>query len=450
MLKTATILLAAGKGTRMNSDIPKVLHPIAGQPMINHSIKIVQPLSDIPPVIVVGHQAEDVRQVVGDKAIFVVQEQQLGTGHAVMQAKNQLKGKADLVVVVYADMPLIMTESVQNLVESQKGNDGPLSMLSMIDDQPRGFGRIVRNAHGSVNAIVEEAVATPEQQNIKELNVGCYCFNADWLWKNLPRIPLSPKGEYFLTDMIEIASRDNLTVNVVKLNDSQQALGINNRVHLAEAEHIMRQRINTQWMLAGVSIVDPAATYIEAGVTIGKDTILQPNTMLQGNTAIGEHCSIGPNAIIRDSRMGDHCQVLASVIENAEMADHVDVGPFGHLRKGAWLADGVHMGNFGEVKNSKLGAGVKMGHFSYIGDATIGENVNIGAGTITCNYDGENKHHTEIEEGAFIGSDTMLVAPIIIRKGARTGAGSVVTKDVPENTVVVGVPARPIRKKSEK
>jgi bifunctional UDP-N-acetylglucosamine pyrophosphorylase/glucosamine-1-phosphate N-acetyltransferase len=227
-------------------------------------------------------------------------------------------------------------------------------------------------------------------------------------------------------------------------------MGINTRVHLAEAETILRQRINQEWMLSGVTMTDPATTYIEAGVKIGQDTILQPNTHLQGDTQIGEDCIIGPNVVIRQSQVGNQCKILNSVVEYARLEDHVEIGPFGHLRKGAHLAEGVHMGNFGEVKNSTLGPGTKMGHFSYIGDATIGKNVNIGAGTITANYDGEKKNHTEIADDVFIGSDTMLVAPLKIEKGARTGAGSVVTKDVKEDTVVVGVPARAIRRKSEK
>ena len=434
----------------MHSDIPKVLHPIAGQPMITHTMMAVRSISDQLPVIVVGHQEDAVRQVVGENAKYVKQKELLGTGHAVMQAESQLNRKADLIVIMYADMPLLTEETIRLLVETQTRNDGPLSILTINEEKPRGFGRIVRKRNGQVEAIVEEAAATPEQKAIKELNVGCYCFQAEWLWQNLDRIPLSAKGEYYLTDMVEIASKDELVVDTVEVSDTKEALGINNRVHLAEAETIMRERINNKWMRAGVTMIDPATTYIEGDVEIGQDTVLMPNTMLQGNTIIGKHCTIGPNTIVRDTQIGNNCRVVYSVVEQAKMADRVDIGPFGHLRKGASLAEGVHMGNFGEVKNSNLGRGVKMGHFSYIGDATIGENVNIGAGTITCNYDGEKKHHTEIEEGVFIGSDTMLVAPVKVGKGARTGAGSVVTKDVPENVVVVGVPAHEIQKKMEK
>jgi bifunctional UDP-N-acetylglucosamine pyrophosphorylase/glucosamine-1-phosphate N-acetyltransferase len=294
--------------------------------------------------------------------------------------------------------------------------------------------------------VVEEAEATPDQLSIRELNAGVYCFTAGWLWPALSRIPISSKGEYFLTDLVAIAAAEGLPVQSISTDNPGEALGINNRIHLAEAEAILRQRTNEAWMLSGVTLIDPLSTYIETGVEIGPDTIIYPNTYLQGGTKIGQACTIGPNSTLRDTRVGDRCTVFASVAEKAVLEDDVDIGPYAHLRKGAHLARGVHMGNFGEVKNSYLGPGTKMGHFSYVGDTTTGEKVNIGAGTITCNYDGEKKSHTEIGAGAFIGSDTMLVAPVELGEGARTGAGAVVTKDVPSYTLAVGVPARAIRK----
>ncbi|MCE1255654.1 MAG: bifunctional UDP-N-acetylglucosamine diphosphorylase/glucosamine-1-phosphate N-acetyltransferase GlmU, partial [Anaerolineae bacterium] len=304
-------------------------------------------------------------------------------------------------------------------------------------------------ADGSVKAIVEEAVANPEQLAIRELNASAYCFRSDWLWQALKRIQVSPKGEYYLTDVVEIAVQDGLKVLAVKTDDPAEAVGINNRVHLAEAEVILRRRINESWMLEGVSMMDPASTYIEAGVQIGRDTIIYPNTHIRGTTVIGESCEIGPNSIIEDCQIGNRVTILAAVMEKARLDDDAEIGPFGHLRKGAHLGAGVHMGNFGEVKNSYLAPGVKMGHFSYIGDAQIGENVNIGAGTITCNYDGVHKNKTVIGNDVFIGSDTMLVAPVSIGDGARTGAGSVVTHDIPAGETVVGVPARPFNKKDQ-
>ncbi len=439
------VILAAGKGTRMKSDLPKPLHPICGKPMLWHVMRAVTEATREPPVLVVGHGAEQVREFVGDAARFVVQEERLGTGHAVQQTESLLRGKTEYLLVVSADMPLLTPETFRALIETQQKNEGTITMLSFISDTPRGFGRVIRDEKGFVQAIVEEADATPEQRKIRELNAGAYCFSAEWLWDALKRVPLSPKGEYYLTDVIALAVADSHPVRALTLEDASEALGINTRIHLAEAEAAMRQRVNRRHMLAGVTIVDPQTTYIEMEVQIGRDTVILPGTMLHGNTTIGERCEIGPNAVLRDTRVGNDCRIFLSVLEYAAVENHVEMGPFVHLRKGAHLMDRVHMGNFGEVKNSTLGPGVKMGHFSYIGDAVIGAETNIGAGTITCNYDGERKHKTEIGEEVFIGSDTMLVAPLKIGDRARTGAGSVVTKDVKADTLVVGVPARAIR-----
>lgn len=449
-MKITAVLLAAGFGTRMKSDLPKVLHPLMGRPMLFYGLDAARQVSTETPVLVVGYKADDVREVVGDAARYVFQEQQLGTGHAVMQAETLLKGQTDYVIVTYADMPLLRAETLQALVETQKNNPGPISMVTVIAEDPRGFGRIIRKSDGSVAAIVEEAAASPDQLKVKELNVGAYCFSADWLWDTLHRIPVSAKGEYYLTDTVEVAVSSGLPVQAIVMNDMIETIGINTRVHLAEAEAAMRQRINRHHMLAGVSLVDPASTYIEPTVEIAPETTIWPNTYLHGKTSIGTGCAIGPNSIIRDTQIASGCKVLFSVLEGAVLEDHVDVGPFARLRSGARLGVGVHLGNFGEVKDSTLGPGVKMGHFSYIGNATIGAETNIGAGTITCNYDGEKKHPTTIGENVFIGSDTMLVAPVKIGDGARTGAGSVVTKDIPADTLAVGLPARAIKKLERK
>lgn len=450
MMKISAVILAAGQGTRMRSKTPKVLHSLAGRAMIDYSLKAVEGICTDLPVVVVGHGAEAVMKHVGQAARFVTQEPQLGTAHAVQQAESLLSGESDLVLIYYADMPLLQNETLKMLVESQKSSSAVLSMLTVIAEDPKGFGRISRKADGSVNAVIEEAAASREQLAIRELNAGIYCCRADWLWAGLKRIKKSPKGEYYLTDLVEMAVKDGEKVNAILMGDAKEAIGINTRKHLAEAESILRERINDKWMLAGVTIMQPATTFIDEQVQIGQDTVIWPNTYLRGSTVIGSDCVLGPDVIIEDTTIGDACRVQMAVLEGAILEDHVSMGPYAHLRKGAHLASGVHMGNFGEVKNSYLGPETKMGHFSYIGDATIGVDVNIGAGTITCNFDGEKKNKTVIEDGAFIGSDTMLVAPVKIGKKAKTGAGAVVNHDVPAGTVVVGVPARELQKRKEK
>ncbi len=441
-MTTASIILAAGEGTRMRSKYPKVLHPVAGKPMVWHSLKAVEHLVDILPILIVGFHAEDVMEAMGDKADYVIQSEQLGTGHAVACAQSKLENKADTILVTFADMPLLRSESIQALINLHQQSTSPVTMTSYIGEAVREFGRVIRDSQGHVTAIVEHADATPEQLAIREYNLSAYCFNAAWLWEALAKIPVSSKGEYYLTDVVALAVEDGYHVASYIVEDPAEAIGPNNRVQLAAAESKMRQRINEKWMLAGVTIINPEVTYIEADVQIGRDTVIYPNSHLRGDTVIGEGCEIGPDTTIIDSTVGNHVMVIASVLEKAQLADKVTMGPFCHLRKDAILEEGVHLGNFGEVKDSTLGAGTKMGHFSYIGNARIGKNVNIGAGTITCNYDGEKKHLTEIGDDVFIGSDTMLVAPVKIGDRSKTGAGSVVTKDVSPDTLVIGVPAK--------
>ncbi len=442
-MNLSAVILAAGKGTRMRSRLPKVLHPILGRPMLSYSIETARAVSPNPPVVVIGYGADEVRSMLeGDGVRYVVQEEQLGTGHAVSQVMPMLRGNADTVLVAYGDMPLIRAETFRHMVEVHEEHDSPITMLTVEMEDPHGFGRVIRGDSGRVLRIVEEAHATPEERRIRELNAGVYVFDAGWLWDHLPRLPLSPKGEYYLTDLVEMAADEGVPAMPVIVDDPDEVIGVNTRVHLAQVAAVLRRRVNERWMLDGVTIVDPASTFIETSVVIGRDTVIYPNTHLRGQTVIGEECEIGPNSVIVDSEIGNRCQVKLSVVEKARLEDDVDIGPFAHLRKGAHLARGVHMGNFGEVKNSYLGPGTKMGHFSYIGDATIGENVNIGAGTITCNYDGEKKNPTYIEDDVFIGSDTMLVAPVRVGKGSKTGAGSVVTRDIPPDSLAYGVPAR--------
>jgi len=437
-------ILAAGQGTRMRSTLNKVLHPVGGLPMVLWSVGHARALGAAPLAIVIGKDGDAVRDTVGEGPHYVVQEQQLGTGHALLQAAPVLEGQCDLVLSLYADMPTLRLETLQRLVAVHRETGAAISLVSVRSADSMGFGRVVRDASGAVKAVVEEAVASPEVLSITELNSGIYCFDAGWLWRRLPQVaPTPPKGEYYLTDMISLAVEDGLAVSVLEIDDTDQVLGINNRVQLARAEQVLRRRVNEHWMLAGVTMMDPASTYIDATVQLGQDTVIYPNTMLEGQTVVGSNAVLGPNTVIRDSQIGDGCRVIASVVEGARMDARSEIGPFGHLRPKAHLGEGVHMGNFGEVKDAYLAPGTKMGHFSYVGNAQIGADVNIGAGTVTCNYDGVHKHTTVVGPGAFIGSGTMLVAPVTIGAGARLGAGSVVTHDIDDGALAYGVPARP-------
>lgn len=451
-MNTSAVILAAGFGTRMKSSQPKVMHALLGRPLIEWAVQTVEPLLDGPPVLVVGYGREQVQQHLGDRCRYVVQEELLGTGHAVWQTESQLRGAVDAVLVTYGDMPLLRTATLERLValfsHARAVENPAIAMLTVIRDDPQGFGRIVRNTTGEIAAIVEDADCTPEQKQIRELNPGIYCFDAAWLWDNLPRLSVSAKGEYYLTDLVGIAVAQGRSVLTAPA-PVEEVDGVNNRIHLAQAGAVLQRRIAERHMLAGVTIVDPATTYIEDTVTIGMDAVVMPGCTLQGRTVIGERCLIGPYTQIVDSILDDDCRATYAVIEGARMDSHAAIGPFGHLRKGAHLGEGVHMGNFGEVKDSYLGPGVKMGHFSYIGNAEIGANVNIGAGTITCNYDGKNKNKTVVGEDVFVGSDTLLIAPVTLGDRARTGAGSVVTHDVPADGLVYGVPARPAANRKE-
>lgn len=445
-MKLAAVVLAAGQGTRMKSKLPKVLHPIAGKPMAQWALDAVRTVGAEQIALVVGFGAEQVRAAVADVQC-VEQAEQRGTGHAVLQARDMLRGKSDAVLVTYGDMPLLKSETLKKLVDLHAASRATITMLTLISDDTMSFGRIVRDDHQRVVAIVEEDVATPAQLAIKELNCGVYCFNADWLWNHLSQLrPAGKKHEYYLTDLIAMAVKEKCTIETIVSRDVGEMIGVNTRVQLAQAEKIMRERINQSWMLAGVTLIDPATTYIDAGVEIGADTLIEPNTHLRGKTKIGVDCRIGPNTIIRDSQIGDTCEIILADITEATVENDVRIGPFARLRPGAHLARSVKMGNYGEVKNSYVGEESHLGHFCYIGDTQMGKRVNIGAGTITCNFDGKRKNHTVIGDDVFIGSDTMLVAPVKIGDRARTGAGSVVTKDVPPDSLAVGQPARVIRR----
>ena len=444
-MSLAVVILAAGKSTRFKSSTPKVLHEFGERPMIDYNIELATTLSGARPVLVVGDETEGpLREWAGDRVRFVFQAERLGTGHAVLQAREALEGKADRVLVLYGDMPLLRAETLQRLIAIQDKRQATMAMITIVRDESQGFGRVLRDNEGNVLRVVEEPEATPEQLKIRELNAGIYVYDADFLWEKLPQItPSAEKGEIYLTDMVELASSTGHRVADLILEDPSEAMGINTRVDFAAALRVLRQRINEKWMLEGITLVDPASTYIGPDVTLGRDTIVLPNTHLRGHTAIGEDCEIGPNTVVDSSTIGDRCRVTASVIEESEMEHDSDIGPFSHLRPGSRVCTGAHIGNFAEMKKSQLGPGSHMGHFSYLGDTTTGAHVNIGAGTITCNYDGKRKHPTTIGDHVFVGSDSLLIAPVNLGDWAKTGAGSVVTHDVPARGIVYGVPARP-------
>lgn len=438
----AGVVLAAGKGTRMRSSLPKVLHPVAGKAMVLHVIDAVEQAGVEQRYAVVGKESGAIRDRIGSRAVCVEQTDAFGTGHAVLQARVALNDKADHVLVLYGDTPLVQAETLRQVMAHHLSTEAAATIVTAQRDNARGLGRVLRSDFGSILAIVEEAEASEEERAISETNEGVYCFERDWLWDQLQRLPKRRNNEYYLTDLIGLASAAGYVVESMQMGDSSETMGINDRVQLAVAEAAMRQRIRERLMLGGVTMLDPATTYIDAEVVIGQDTIIHPQTTLSGATVIGSGCDIGPGCIIRDTKIADRCRIISSMIEESTIEQGVTIGPFSHLRPGAYIEADVHLGNYVEVKNSRIGRHTQVGHFSYIGDATLGQNVNIGAGTITCNYDGVSKHQTHIGDRAFIGSDTMLVAPVSVGDDAATGAGTVVTKDIPPGRLAVGTPAR--------
>lgn len=447
-MSLACVVLAAGQGTRMKSDRPKVLHPLAGKPMIYYPLQAVAPLRPEPVVVVVGHGGEQVRRALADSDgyLYVEQREQKGTGHAVLQARPLLKDKAQTVLVLYGADPLFSAETLRRLVETHRREGAAMTLTTALFPEAPPYGRVLRDEGGRIVGLVEDPDATPDQRMTPEMVCGALCFDGTWLWRALARVEPSPvKGEIYLTALVNVAAAEGARVASMALEDWREGLGINDRLELAEAQQVVWQRIRERHLLGGVTLLDPASVYIDQGVTIGPDTTLHPNTYLEGDSHIGPGCRLGPGTRMRDSRVGRECEIEGSWLEEAVVGDHVHIGPFTHVRPGSRIGNHCHLGNSAEVKNSTLGEHVHVHHFSYLGDATVGSHVNIGAGTITANYDGVHKLPTIIEEGAFIGVDTMLVAPVRVGRNAKTGAGAVVTKDVPDGCLAVGAPARVIR-----
>ncbi len=444
----AGVVLAAGHGERMKSRRPKVLHQVCGKEMLRYPVELVRQLGiDRILVVVSPGNSKAVRDLLGDDVDYVIQPQvlgtqALGTADALARAAPALRGQSEQLLVLGADSPLVRPDSVRRLIERHTSGSGDMTVLAAQSATGGDLGRVLRDEGGRVIDIVEAADGDHHPDSGAEVNAGVYCFGAAWLWENLEHVEPSTSGERYITSLASIGAILGAKVQAVASTEDSEVLGVNNRLQLAQVEAVQRRRICEEWMLKGVTIQDPASVFIDAGVTIGQDTVILPNTMLLGSSRIGEECEIGPGSIIRDSTIGHRCRVTASVLEEATMEEGVDIGPFSHLRPGAYLESGVHIGNFVEVKESRFAAGAVMGHFGYVGDAPIGADVNLGAGMVTCNYDGVDKHRTVIEKGAFIGCDTMLVAPVTVGAEAVTGAGSVVTKDVLEGRLAVGVPAK--------
>ncbi|AGB40118.1 UDP-N-acetylglucosamine diphosphorylase/glucosamine-1-phosphate N-acetyltransferase [Halobacteroides halobius DSM 5150] len=444
MSELAIITLAAGKGTRMKSDLPKVLHKVAGKSMVQHAVDTADKLNPIHNIVVVGYKSNQVEAKTKGDLQFVMQEEQLGTGHAVMQTEDRLSDFEGTVLVMYGDTPLLTANTLDELVTKHQQEDAAATILTAKIDDPSGYGRIVRNQSGQVVKIVEDKDTTVDEAKIKEINTGICCFDSQLLWEALEEItPNNEQGEYYLTDVAGVLAKQEKNVTAVVAKDREETVGVNTKVHLAKAESILRTRVCNKHLQQGVTIIDPQNTYIDSGVEIGRDSIIYPFTFLEGDTKIGEEVIVGPRNRIKDSIIGNRVEIEASTVVDSQIGAGTVIGPYAYLRPGTKVGRDAKIGDFVEVKQSEIGDKTKVPHLSYIGDTTIGEKTNVGAGSITANYDGQDKHKTVIGDNTFIGSDTTLVAPIRVGDNAATGAGAVVTKDVETDQTVIGVPAKP-------
>ncbi len=439
MQELGVILLAAGQGTRMKSALPKVLHPLAGQPLFLHALTTAQRLAPARVAVVIGHGAESVRRAYGGGDVaWVIQDQQLGTGHAVLCAKEIFEGFSGEVLILSGDVPLIKEETLRSMVEKHRNRKAAVTLLTATLDRPTGYGRVVRNAAGSLTEIVEEKDASDTQRRIREVNAGVYVASSAFLFAALSTVKNDNRqGEYYLPDIVAVGLAEGKIIQTVYVADAREMLGVNTREELAFMEKSLRESINRKWMLAGVTLKDPDTTYIDEGVIIGKDTVIGPNTQLRGKTIIGERCRIDGTAFLTDVEIGDDVELKFSVmLTGSRVGAGAIIGPFAQLRPGTDLGRNVHIGNFVEAKAAHIGDGTKANHLTYLGDVTIGRDSNIGAGTITCNYDGFQKYQTKIGDRVQVGSDTTLVAPIALGDDVYVATASTVRHDVPAGALV--------------
>jgi bifunctional UDP-N-acetylglucosamine pyrophosphorylase/glucosamine-1-phosphate N-acetyltransferase len=432
------VILAAGKGTRMKSNLYKVLHPVCGKPMIKHILDQIAPIGFDRIVTIVSEGADAVKAELGDRVAYAIQTEQLGTAHATLQAAAHLEGLQGTTVVLYGDTPLITGETVSRLLQHHEESGAVCTVLTAIASNPKGYGRIIRNSNGQVIDIVEEKDATAEQKAITEINTGIYCFDNIKLFDVLKRVDNdNAQKEYYLPSAFTLLRAMGEKVSAYQADVFEDTLGVNDRVALAQAEAIMQKRINEALMMSGVTIKDPQTTYIEADVKIGKDTVILPGSILSGRTEIGEGCTIGPNSEISNTKVGHHTTIRHSVVSDSEIGSEVQIGPFSHIRPQTAIGNRAKVGNFVEVKKSTIGEGSKASHLSYVGDAEIGKDVNLGCGMITVNYDGKYKYLTKVEDGAFIGCNVNLIAPVTVGKEAIVAAGSTITEDVEADSLAI-------------
>ena len=430
------IVLAAGQGTRMKSKLFKVMHPVMGRPMVGHVVSAALNAKATQVITITGVGAETIQDYLGDRSEYVFQEEQLGTAHAVEQARELLDGKEGTTVVLSGDTPLIKAETLEQLMDEHENSGAKATILTALAEDPFGYGRVIRAKDGSVTKVVEEKDANEEERAVQEINTGTYCFDNKELFEAVEKVDNNTaQGEYYLPDVLEILKDKNEKVSAYQLENMDEALGVNNRVALAQATTIMKNRINEEHMVNGVTLVDPNNTYIETDVKIGQDTVVEPGVYLKGNTVIGEDVVIGMHSVIEDSEIADNTQIHQSVLEEAKVGQGSNVGPHSHLRKNAVLGENVHIGNYVEIKNSTIGDDTKAGHHTYVGDAEVGKNVNIGCGVVFANYNGKAKNKTIVGDNSFVGSNSNLVAPVELGKNSFVAAGSTITKEVPENAL---------------